>query len=140
MAAAATAKATEEMVAALDEETLALMGISSAATAAPVAVGAEWETFKENVRPLKRGRDVSKLNHALKAHADPVQRAALLETRKYVAFSTLSPSNWGKKSCGFVWSEFLDLGPGSLGRRQVAAVMQFVMCVHRSVDLPDPGR
>ncbi|CAD6251544.1 unnamed protein product [Miscanthus lutarioriparius] len=70
------------MVAALDEETLALMGISSAATAAPVAVGAEWEAFKENVRPLKRGRDVAKLNHALKAHADPAQRAALLEARK----------------------------------------------------------
>jgi checkpoint serine/threonine-protein kinase len=98
-AAAATAKAAEEMVEVLDEETLALMGVSSAATAAPVAVGAEWETFKENVRPLKRGRDVSKLNHALKAHADPAQRAALLETRKCV---------------GFVWSEFLDLGPGSL--------------------------
>ncbi|KAG0532148.1 hypothetical protein BDA96_04G083800 [Sorghum bicolor] len=81
-AAAATAKAAEEMVEVLDEETLALMGVSSAATAAPVAVGAEWETFKENVRPLKRGRDVSKLNHALKAHADPAQRAALLETRK----------------------------------------------------------
>jgi len=96
-AAAATAKAAEDMVAALDEETLALMEISSAATAAPVAVGAEWETFKENVRPLKRGRDVAKLNHALKAHADPAQRAALLEARKYVAFSTLSPSNWGKK-------------------------------------------
>nr|CAB3445941.1 unnamed protein product [Digitaria exilis] len=81
MAAAATAKAAEEMAVVLDEETLALMGVSSAA-AAPVAVGTEWETFKENVRPLKRGRDVSKLNRALKAHVDPAQRAALLETRR----------------------------------------------------------
>ncbi|CAL4970857.1 unnamed protein product [Urochloa decumbens] len=82
MAAAATTKAAEEMVAVLDEETLALMGISDAATAAPVAVGTEWETFKENVRPLKRGRDVSKLNLALKAQVDPAQRAALLEARR----------------------------------------------------------
>jgi hypothetical protein len=61
----ASPQADEEIVAVLDEETLALMGVSNAATAARVAVGAEWETFKENVRPLKRGRDVSKLNHAL---------------------------------------------------------------------------
>ncbi|WVZ77507.1 hypothetical protein U9M48_025366 [Paspalum notatum var. saurae] len=80
--AAAAAKAAEGMVGVLDEETLALMGISNAAAAAPVAVNAEWETYKENVRPLKRGRDVSKLNRALKAHADPAQRAALLEARR----------------------------------------------------------
>lgn len=117
-AAEATAKAAEEMVATLDEETLALMGLSSSAATAPppVAVGAEWETFKENVRPLKRGRDVSKLNHALKAHADPAQRAALLEARKYVAFSSLHPfaQQLGKNLCFlffaldfFIWG--LDL-------------------------------
>ncbi|PWZ28176.1 Mitotic spindle checkpoint protein BUBR1 [Zea mays] len=61
----ASPQADEEIVAVLDEETLALMGVSNAATAARVAVGAEWEKFKENVRPLKRGHDVSKLNHAL---------------------------------------------------------------------------
>jgi checkpoint serine/threonine-protein kinase len=65
----------------LDEETLALMG-GGGATAAPPCVGAEWETFKENVRPLKRGRDVSLLNRAFKAQADPAQRAALLDTRR----------------------------------------------------------
>ena len=90
MAAAAGA---EEMVAVLDEETLALMGISNAAAVAPpVAVGAEWETFKENVRPLKRGRDVSKLNRALKAQVDPAQRAALLEARRYVAVPPSLPA------------------------------------------------
>ncbi|PUZ74469.1 hypothetical protein GQ55_1G068600 [Panicum hallii var. hallii] len=82
MAAAVAAKAAEEMVAVLDEETLALMGVSNAAAAATVAVGTECETFKENVRPLKRGRDVSKLNRALKAQVDPAQRAALLEARR----------------------------------------------------------
>jgi hypothetical protein len=50
---------------------------------------------------------------------------------------------WGKRSCGFVTfvcSGFLFLGPGSVGRRQVAAVMQiYIMCVHRSVHLLDPG-
>jgi checkpoint serine/threonine-protein kinase len=72
--------AAKEM-AVLDEETLALLG-GGGATAAPACLGAEWETFKENVRPLKRGRDVSLLNRALKAQADPAQRAALLETRR----------------------------------------------------------
>jgi checkpoint serine/threonine-protein kinase len=72
--------AAKEM-AVLDEETLALLG-GGGATAAPVCLGAEWETFKENVRPLKRGRDVSLLNRALKAQADPAQRAALLDTRR----------------------------------------------------------
>ncbi|XP_008681224.1 mitotic spindle checkpoint protein BUBR1 isoform X1 [Zea mays] len=70
--------AAEEMMAVLDKETLALMGLGNAAA----AVVAECEKFKENARPLKRGRDVSKLNHALKAHADPAQRATLLEARK----------------------------------------------------------
>ncbi|XP_018480469.1 mitotic spindle checkpoint protein BUBR1 isoform X2 [Raphanus sativus] len=32
--------------------------------------GHEWELFKENVRPLKRGRNVRLLNHALKSHSD----------------------------------------------------------------------
>jgi hypothetical protein len=96
----AAAKAAEEMVAVLDEETLALMGVSNAASAAPVAVAAEWETFKENVRPLKRGRDVSKLNRALKAQIDPAQRAALLEARRYDAIPFPSPSN-GKKNLWF---------------------------------------
>jgi hypothetical protein len=79
--AAAAAAATAGGLAALDVETLALLGIG--AEAAPVAVCGEWETFKENVRPLKRGRNVGLLNSALKAHADPAQRAALLAERRY---------------------------------------------------------
>ncbi|KAL6630004.1 hypothetical protein ACP70R_029769 [Stipagrostis hirtigluma subsp. patula] len=78
-AAAATSKAAEELLV-LDEETLALMGAHDAAVA--VAPGAEVEASKENVRPLKRGRDVALLNRALKAHADPAQRAALLAERR----------------------------------------------------------
>lgn len=73
------AAATEEL-AVLDEETLALM--AGDAVAAPVALGTEWETFKENVRPLKRGRKIGLLKRALKAHADPAQRAALLAERR----------------------------------------------------------
>ncbi|KAM0855179.1 hypothetical protein ACQ4PT_049905 [Festuca glaucescens] len=78
MAAAAAAAAGE--LAALDVETLALWGVG--AETAPVAECGEWETFKENVRPLKRGRNVALLNSALKAHADPAQRAALLAERR----------------------------------------------------------
>ncbi|KAG8039609.1 hypothetical protein GUJ93_ZPchr1560g40572 [Zizania palustris] len=61
----------------LDRETLMLLG-----GGAPTAPGAEWETFKENVRPLKRGRNVGLLNRALKAHIDPAQRTALLSARR----------------------------------------------------------
>ncbi|CAM0946385.1 unnamed protein product [Alopecurus aequalis] len=77
MAAAAAAAGG---LAALDVETLALLGGGS--ETAPVAVCGEWETFKENVRPLKRGRNVGLLNRALKAHTDPAQRAALLAERR----------------------------------------------------------
>ncbi|KAL6888827.1 hypothetical protein ACP4OV_009853 [Aristida adscensionis] len=86
-AAAAAAKTTAKTTAmeaeetpVLDAETLALLGGHSAAVA--VAPGAEVEACKENVRPLKRGRDVALLNRALKAHADPAQRAALLADRR----------------------------------------------------------
>uniref|UniRef100_A0ACD5Z6C9 Uncharacterized protein n=2 Tax=Avena sativa TaxID=4498 RepID=A0ACD5Z6C9_AVESA len=78
MAAAAAVAAGE--LAALDVETLALLGVGT--DTATVAVCGDWETFKENVRPLKRGRNVGLLNRALKAHADPAQRAALLAERR----------------------------------------------------------
>ncbi|EMS51828.1 hypothetical protein TRIUR3_06420 [Triticum urartu] len=73
------AAAAARTLAALDAETLALLGAGP--DMAPVAVCGEWETFKENVRPLKRGRNVGLLNQALKAHTDPAQRAALLAER-----------------------------------------------------------
>ncbi|XP_027362184.1 mitotic spindle checkpoint protein BUBR1 [Abrus precatorius] len=44
--------------------------------------GNEWETFKENVRPLKRGRNVNVLNHALKSHTDNNLKKSLLQHRR----------------------------------------------------------
>ncbi|GKU98211.1 hypothetical protein SLEP1_g11242 [Rubroshorea leprosula] len=44
--------------------------------------GNEWELFKENVRPLKRGRNVSVLNDALKAHTQNQLKKSLLEERR----------------------------------------------------------
>ncbi|KAF2310813.1 hypothetical protein GH714_017431 [Hevea brasiliensis] len=41
----------------------------------------EWELFKENVRPLKGGRNVRLLNDALKSHAHNQLKKSLLETR-----------------------------------------------------------
>ncbi|XP_065880570.1 mitotic spindle checkpoint protein BUBR1 [Euphorbia lathyris] len=43
--------------------------------------GHEWELFKENVRPLKRGRNVRLLNDALKSHTQNNLKS-LLETRR----------------------------------------------------------
>ncbi|KAL0392235.1 UNVERIFIED_CONTAM: Mitotic spindle checkpoint protein BUBR1 [Sesamum radiatum] len=44
--------------------------------------GNEWELFKENVRPLKRGRDVRLLNHALKSHSHSQTKNSLLQNRR----------------------------------------------------------
>ncbi|KAF2310276.1 hypothetical protein P3X46_021679 [Hevea brasiliensis] len=44
--------------------------------------GYEWELFKENVRPLKRGRNVRLLNDALKSHNHNQLKKSLLETRR----------------------------------------------------------
>ncbi|CAN7019196.1 unnamed protein product [Brassica oleracea var. botrytis] len=44
--------------------------------------GHEWELFKENVRPLKRGRNICLLNHALKSHCDHQLRKTLIEKRR----------------------------------------------------------
>jgi hypothetical protein len=115
--AAAAAAAGE--LAALDVETLALWGVG--AETAPVAECGEWETFKENVRPLKRGRNVALLNSALKAHADPAQRAALLAERRYRDPSSCPARNslvlgFGLASSGWVsWS-------GESSRRLVCSV------------------
>jgi len=45
--------------------------------------GTEWETFKENVRPLKRGRNVNILNHALKCHTDNYLKKSLIQQRRF---------------------------------------------------------
>ncbi|XP_020237517.1 mitotic spindle checkpoint protein BUBR1 [Cajanus cajan] len=44
--------------------------------------GNEWEIFKENVRPLKRGRNVNLLNHALSSHTHHTLRKTLLQQRR----------------------------------------------------------
>ncbi|RWR72761.1 mitotic spindle checkpoint protein BUBR1 [Cinnamomum micranthum f. kanehirae] len=44
--------------------------------------GNEWELFKENVRPLKRGRNASLLNQSLKSHSDPILKKSLLQNRR----------------------------------------------------------
>ncbi|CAL1383580.1 unnamed protein product [Linum trigynum] len=58
----------------LDPETLFL--------ASKQETGNEWELFKENVKPLKRGRNVSVLNHALKSQTNNHLKASLLQTRR----------------------------------------------------------
>jgi checkpoint serine/threonine-protein kinase len=45
--------------------------------------GNEWETFKENVRPLKRGRNVNILNNALKSNTDNHLKKSLLDQRRF---------------------------------------------------------
>lgn len=49
--------------------------------------GNEWELFKENVRPLKRGRKVHLLNEALKSHNDNQLKKSLLENRRFYFLS-----------------------------------------------------
>ncbi|KAK6947970.1 Mad3/Bub1 homology region 1 [Dillenia turbinata] len=44
--------------------------------------GNEWELFKENARPLKRGRNVALLNEALKSHTDNHLKKSLFEHRR----------------------------------------------------------
>lgn len=48
--------------------------------------GNEWELFKENVRPLKRGRNASLLNQSLKSHSDPILKKSLLQNRRSYLF------------------------------------------------------
>lgn len=51
--------------------------------------GFEWEVYKENVRPLKRGRNVKLLNHALRSQADRNLQASLLGTRRHSSLTLL---------------------------------------------------
>lgn len=44
--------------------------------------GNEWELFKENVRPLKRGRNIHLLNHALRSQTNSRLKDSLLENRR----------------------------------------------------------
>ncbi|KAL5707326.1 non-specific serine/threonine protein kinase [Ranunculus cassubicifolius] len=58
----------------LDPETEYLLSSKS--------TGFEWELQKENVRPLKRGRNINLLNHALKSQTDNQLLKSLLEKRR----------------------------------------------------------
>lgn len=49
-----------------------------------VELGTEWEMFKENIRPLKRGRNISMLNRSLKAQTDPKFKSQLIQIRRYL--------------------------------------------------------
>lgn len=51
--------------------------------------GNEWELFKENVRPLKRGRNVRLLNQALKSSTDSQLKKSLLLNRRSVSVEQL---------------------------------------------------
>ncbi|CAK9178267.1 unnamed protein product [Ilex paraguariensis] len=44
--------------------------------------GNEWELYKENVRPLKRGRNVCLLNDALRSHTHNKLKKSILENRR----------------------------------------------------------
>ncbi|KAL6578230.1 Mitotic spindle checkpoint protein bubr1 [Orobanche minor] len=44
--------------------------------------GNEWELFKENVRPLKRGRNIGLLNGALKSQSNSQLKTSLLHHRR----------------------------------------------------------
>lgn len=48
--------------------------------------GNEWELYKENVRPLKRGRNVQLLNQALRSQQDHALKKSLLQTRRSLSF------------------------------------------------------
>jgi checkpoint serine/threonine-protein kinase len=52
--------------------------------------GTEWELFKENVRPLKRGRKVEILNDSLKSHNDNRLKKSLLEHRRSISLLCLN--------------------------------------------------
>ncbi|KAI7743752.1 hypothetical protein M8C21_007766 [Ambrosia artemisiifolia] len=59
-----------------------VMDPETAFLASKEETGNEWELFKENVRPLKRGRDVKLLNHSLKSNSDSHLRNSLFHTRR----------------------------------------------------------
>ncbi|XP_071703988.1 mitotic spindle checkpoint protein BUBR1 [Rutidosis leptorrhynchoides] len=59
-----------------------IMDPETAFLASKQETGNEWEIFKENVRPLKRGRNVKLLNDSLKSNSDIHIRNSLNETRR----------------------------------------------------------
>ena len=70
-----TVKMADDEIERLDPETDYLMSKRR--------TGNEWEMFKENVRPLKRGRKINLLNTALNAHNHNQLKKSLLDSRRY---------------------------------------------------------
>ncbi|XP_076946137.1 mitotic spindle checkpoint protein BUBR1 [Bidens hawaiensis] len=67
----------------MDETTMPIfIDPETAFLASKQETGNEWELFKENVRPLKRGRDIKLLNESLKSGSDAQIRNSLNETRR----------------------------------------------------------
>ncbi|KAJ0702060.1 putative mitotic spindle checkpoint protein Bub1/Mad3 [Helianthus annuus] len=69
-------------VRAMEDAIPVVMDPETAFLASKQETGNEWELFKENVRPLKRGRDVKLLNDSLKSNSDFQIRNSLIETRR----------------------------------------------------------
>ncbi|KAL7127932.1 hypothetical protein ABFS83_14G282900 [Erythranthe nasuta] len=66
----------------LDEPIGILLDPETEFLASKEETGNEWELFKENVRPLKRGRNVRLLNHALKSNSQSQLKNSLLYNRR----------------------------------------------------------
>ncbi|KAL8088289.1 mitotic spindle checkpoint protein BUBR1 isoform X1 [Apium graveolens] len=66
----------------MEKAETAMMDPETAFLASKEETGNEWELYKENVRPLKRGRNVRLLNHALKSQSDNLLKNSLLHHRR----------------------------------------------------------
>ncbi|WOH03604.1 hypothetical protein DCAR_0623003 [Daucus carota subsp. sativus] len=59
-----------------------VMDPETAFLASKEETGNEWELYKENVRPLKRGRNVTLLNHALRSQSNNHLKKSLVDHRR----------------------------------------------------------
>ncbi|OWM81141.1 hypothetical protein CDL15_Pgr007172 [Punica granatum] len=114
--------------------------------------GNEWELFKENVRPLKRGRKVDALNEGLKSQSDNHLRKSLNEKRRqlikaiddYEGDDPLQPwleqlrKKWGGETENLVDIELLLFDPGSDGST-VLAVHKLSWCIKWVQEAFPPG-
>lgn len=72
------------------EDPMALVDPETAFLTSERRTGNEWELFKENVRPLKRGRNVELLNEALRSQSDHALKKSLVEKRRLECLPALS--------------------------------------------------
>ena len=61
-----------------------VMDPETAFLASKEETGNEWELYKENVRPLKRGRNVTLLNHALRSQSNNHLKKSLVDHRRSI--------------------------------------------------------